>query len=64
MSRCRVIIVFILKEAIESWVGGFQRALEATPHLGQQGGSPVSFRWQSESEEFEWEAAVVSNCLA
>jgi len=59
MSRCRVIIVFILKEAIESWVGGFQRASRL-----QQGGPPVSFRWQSESEEFEWEAAVVSNCLA
>ena len=26
MSGCRFIIVFILKEAIESWVGGFQRA--------------------------------------
>jgi len=39
-------------------------SLKAAPHLGQQGDSPVSFRWQSESEEFEWEAAVVSNCLA
>jgi hypothetical protein len=26
MNGCRFIIVIILKEAIESWVGGFQRA--------------------------------------
>jgi hypothetical protein len=26
MSGCRFIIVIILKEAIESWVGGFQLA--------------------------------------
>src|SRR5262249_6346650 len=26
-SGCRVIIVIILKEAIESWVGGFQRVI-------------------------------------
>ncbi len=57
-------MVIILKGAIDSWVGGFQRASRPLRTWGSEETRLDLSAGNLSLRTVEWEAAVPSNCLA